>query len=148
MNLTRETVSDRVTVFTGRHPMAGVGVTSTVVSSGSDAFVFDSLMYPDDTRNLLLSVKSMGLIPVGLINTHWHWDHTAGNQMFYETKRIITHSLSPVLMRKMTWDDFNKDLEEGDKIRTVYPNETIKDKSVLTLRRSGNRVSSHTRTHA
>jgi glyoxylase-like metal-dependent hydrolase (beta-lactamase superfamily II) len=33
----------------------------------------------------------------------------------------------------LTWDDFNKDLEEGEKVRTVYPNETIKDKSVLTL---------------
>ena len=133
MSLTHEDVSERVRVFTGRHPMEGVGVTSTVVSSGKDAFVFDTLMYPDDTRNLLLGVKSMGLSPVGLINTHWHWDHTAGNQLFYETKRIISHSLSPDLMRKMTWDDFNKDLEEGDKIRTVYPNETIKDKSVLTL---------------
>lgn len=101
MSLIREDVSERVTVFRGRHPWAGVGVTSTVVSSGNQAFVFDTMYYPEDTRNLLQSVKSMGLNPVGLINTHWHWDHTAGNQMFYETKRIISHSLSPDLMRTL-----------------------------------------------
>lgn len=134
MTLIREDLSEGVTVFRGRHPWAGVGVTSTVVSSGNQAFVFDTLFYPEDTRELLQSVKSMGLNPVGLVNTHWHWDHTAGNQMFYETKRIISHSLSPDLMRTLlTWDDFNRNLEEGEKIRTVYPNETIEDKSVLTL---------------
>ncbi len=134
MSLIRENLSEGVTVFRGRHPWAGVGVTSTVVSSGNQAFVFDTMYYPEDNRNLLRSVKSMGLNVVGLINTHWHWDHTAGNQMFYETKRIISHSLSPDLMRTLlTWDDFNEGLEEGEKVRTVYPNETIRDKSVLTL---------------
>jgi cyclase len=67
------------------------------------------------------------------VNSHWHWDHTAGNQIFYESKRIISHSLCLDLMHKLTWDDFNKDLEEVDKIRTVYPNETIEDGSVLAL---------------
>jgi len=96
--------------------------------------VFDTLYYPEDTQELLRSVKSMGLNPVGLINTHWHWDHTAGNQIFYETKRLISHSLSPGLMRSLlTWDDFNKNLKEGEKVKTVYPNETIEDKSVLRL---------------
>jgi glyoxylase-like metal-dependent hydrolase (beta-lactamase superfamily II) len=92
------------------------------------------MYYPEDTRNLLQSVKSMGLNPVGLINTHWHWDHTAGNQMFYETRRIISHSLSPHLMRTLlTWGDLNEGLEGGEKVRTVYPNETIERRSVLTL---------------
>lgn len=132
--LVREDLSERVTVFRGRHPLAGVGVTSTVVSSRNQAFVFDTLYYPEDTQELLRSVRSMGLNPVGLINTHWHWDHTAGNQMFHETKRIISHSLSPNLMHTLlTWDDLNRDLKEGEKVRTVYPNETIRDKSVLTL---------------
>ncbi len=40
--------------------------------------MFDTLCYPDDSQELLLSMKSMGLNPVGLLNTHWHLDHTAG----------------------------------------------------------------------
>jgi cyclase len=134
VGLVSKDLSERVTIFSGSHPWAGVGVTSTVVSSGKQAFVFDSLYYPKDSLELLRSVKSKGLTPVGLINTHWHWDHTAGNQLFFETKRIVSHSLSPDLMRTMlTWDDFNKDLGDKEKIRTVYPNETVEDKSTLKL---------------
>jgi len=112
----------------------GVGVTATVVNSGGEAFVFDSLLYPEDTRELLRNIKEMNLKVKALINTHWHWDHTAGNQMFFGTDRIITHSLSSDFMRKLLlWDDFNKDLKEEEKVRTVYPNESVADGSVLEV---------------
>ena len=131
--LTRRNVSNSVTVFEGRHPW-GVGVTATVVQSGGEAFVFDSLLYPEDSRELLHNIKASSLNVKGLINTHWHWDHTAGNQIFFETSRIVSHSLSSELMRKfLTWDDFNRDAREEDRIRTVYPNESVADGSVLEV---------------
>jgi glyoxylase-like metal-dependent hydrolase (beta-lactamase superfamily II) len=136
MSLTREDVSEGVTVFRGRYPVAGIGVTSTVISSGDQAFVFDTLLYPEDTEELLRSMSSMGLNPVGLINTHWHLDHTAGNQIFFQTKRIISHSLCIDLMHTdlpAQIEYLNKNLEEEDKVRPVYPNEIIEDKSTLTV---------------
>jgi cyclase len=138
MSLTQKEVSKGVILFSGRHPL-GVDVASTVVRSGNDAFVFDSLYYPEDTLQLLQSIKAMGLTPVGLINTHWHLDHTAGNQLFRETKRIISHSQCIDLMRtdlpqQLEWARHaDKNLKEADRIRPVYPNETIKDKSILAV---------------
>jgi cyclase len=133
MRLPQRRVSDSVTVFDGHYPSEGVGVTSTVVHSGKDAFVFDSLLYPKDTRELLHSISQMNLNIKGLINTHWHCDHTAGNQLFLQTKRIISHSLCNDLMRAddLTW--LNKELKEDEQVRPTYPNETVEDGSVLTV---------------
>jgi glyoxylase-like metal-dependent hydrolase (beta-lactamase superfamily II) len=130
--LRQETVSEGVVVFDGHYDSptdySKGNVTATVVHDGKDAFVFDSLWFPNDTKEMLRGLKSMGLNIVGLVNTHWHWDHTAGNQMFFDTKRIISHSLSIELMQKfLTWDDFNKKLKEKEKIRTVYPTETFEE---------------------
>jgi len=138
MSLTQNEVSMGVILFSGRHPL-GIDVTSTVARSGNDAFVFDSLYYPEDTLQLLQSIKSVGLTPVGLINTHWHLDHTAGNQLFQETKRIISHSQCVDLMRtdlprQLEWARHaDKNLKEADRIRPIYPNETIKDNSILAI---------------
>lgn len=125
-------MSDRIIVFDGHYDSptdySKGNVTATVVHDAKDAFVFDSLWFPSDTKEMLSNLKSMGLNIVGLVNTHWHWDHTAGNQLFFETKRIISHSLSIDLMKKfLTWNDFNKELKEEEKIRTVYPTETISE---------------------
>jgi glyoxylase-like metal-dependent hydrolase (beta-lactamase superfamily II) len=104
-----------------------------VVHSGKDAFVFDSLLYLQDTRELLHSISQMNLNIIGLINTHWHPDHIAGNQLFLQTKRIISHSFCNELMRAddLTW--LNKELKEEEQVRPTYPNEFISDGSVLAV---------------
>ena len=124
-------------MFDGKYPGGG-NVTSVVFHSGRDAFVFDSLLYPEDTRALLQRLKEQGLTVRGLVNTHWHIDHTAGNQLFLEANRIISHSLCGGLMRTEGKDDpewANKklQLEEVDRIRPAYPNEDIPDGSVLSV---------------
>jgi cyclase len=135
LGLTIRQLSNSVTVFEGRHPL-GVGVTATVVRSGREALVFDSLLYPEDSRELLHNIKEYNVSIKGLINTHWHWDHTAGNQLFSATNRIISHSLSSYLMRKfLNWDDLNEDLQQDEKIRTVYPNESVADGFVFEVGR-------------
>ena len=132
MDLAQRRISDSVLVFDGNYPGGG-NVTSTVIYSAGQALVFDSLLYPDDTRKLLSSIKSLNLSIKGLVNTHWHVDHTAGNQLFFETKRIISHSLCAELMGEDSRDWFNKELKEEDRIKPTYPNEEIGDGSVLTI---------------
>ena len=128
-------VSNSISVFDGKYPGGG-NVTSVVFHSGKDAYVFDSLLYPDDTRALLGDIRRMKLGLKGLVITHWHIDHTAGNQLFQETGHIISHSLCGDLMRTEGKDDpdwaFGKlKLEEKDRIRSTYPNESMGDGSTL-----------------
>ena len=128
-------VSDSILVFDGKYPGGG-NVTSAVFHSGREAFVFDSLLYPDDTRTLLHRLNRLNLTIKGLINTHWHVDHTAGNQLFQETNRIMSHSLCSGLMRtssQPSWANETLKLEEKDRIAPTYPNETILDGSKLHL---------------
>lgn len=93
--------------------------------------MFDSLLYPQDTRELSHTLRRMNLKTIGLVNTHWHVDHTAGNQFFFGTERIISHSLCPDLMRSDDLDWLNKDLAEEERVRHVYPNESIENGAVL-----------------
>ncbi len=130
-------VSNSVSVFDGKYPGGG-NVTAAVFHSGKEAFVFDSLLYPDDTHALLQEAKKSGLGVKGLINTHWHIDHTAGNQLFHDTQHIISHSLCGGLMRTEGKDDpewaFGRlKLEEKDRIRSTYPNEAVGDGSTLQV---------------
>jgi cyclase len=127
-------LSDSILVFDGNYPGGG-NVTSAVFHSGKEAFVFDSLLYPDDTRALLKSMKDLGLGIRGLVNTHWHVDHTAGNQLFLETSRIISHSLCGGLMAEddLTWLNEELKLEDKDKVRHSFPNESIADGSTLQV---------------
>lgn len=138
-SLRQHKVSDGIVVFDGHYDSptdySKGNVTATLVCDEKDALVFDSLWFPNDTKEMLGATKSMGLSIAGLVNTHWHWDHTAGNQLFSsDTKRIVSHSLSPELMQKfLTWEDFNKNLKEEEKIKTVYPTETIDESTRMSL---------------
>ena len=132
-------VSDSISVFNGNYP-GGVNVTSVVYHAGRDAFVFDSLLYLDDTHSLLQSMTRLGLKARGLINTHWHIDHTAGNQLFLDTHRIISHSLCGHLMRTEGrddpgWANGRLKLDGKDRVRGTYPNEATADRSTLQLGR-------------
>jgi len=128
-------VSDSIFAFDGKYPGGG-NVTSAVFRSGREAIVFDSLLYPDDTRTLLHRLSSLNFTIKGLVNTHWHVDHTAGNQLFHETNRIISHSLCSELMHTSSqpdWANETLELEEKDRITPTYPNEVIVDRSKLYL---------------
>ncbi len=65
----------------GSHP-SGIDVSSVLVYSKRHAVVFDSLFFPQETRVLLQTLKADCMKIAALVNTHWHLDHTAGNQMF------------------------------------------------------------------
>jgi cyclase len=133
----QQELSDSIIVFNGHYPGGG-NVTSTVVHSGSHAIVFDSILYPDDTSMLLRSLKNLNLNVEGLVNTHWHVDHTAGNQLFLETKRIISHSLCIDLMRtdlpsQIDWLNSELRKKEEGQVGATYPNEAISEGSILSV---------------
>ena len=112
--------------FEGRHPW-GIGVTATVVASEGEAAVFDSLMYPHDARCMAASLHQRGLRVKILINSHYHLDHTAGNQFF--SGRILAHRLCSRLMKKdlpgaTEWAKKNWPDRFGD-FHPTPPNETF-----------------------
>jgi cyclase len=152
--LRRTKVSDAIMVFDGHYgklnDYAEGNVTATIIRSGNDVFVFDSMLHPEDTMELLQSLKRLNLNVKGLINTHWHLDHIAGNQLFLETKRIMSHSLCSELMHKDLPDqmnDWNKEAKGENKIRPVYPNEAVSDGSILNVGDRANIEFFHTPGH-
>ncbi len=74
-------------------------------------------MYPSIAAALKTAiVKALGRSDfLYLINSHFHWDHTGGNQAFSEAT-IIGHAFTPMDMKKFTGDNFPAFLEERRKI--------------------------------
>ncbi len=75
-------IAEDVLLICGSHP-AGIDVTSAVVSSRGQAAVVDSLWQPEEVMRLLKGLGGRGLTPVALLITHWHLDHTGGNEHFH-----------------------------------------------------------------
>ncbi len=121
-----------VYVLTGRHPAPGVAVTSTIVSSDTSAFVFDSLCYPEDTRGLLHTLKDEHKNLTGLVNTHWHLDHTAGNQLL--NAHNITHAKFVELIKTELANQLRGSKEIlGEDVTVEPPDETFDKRLQLRL---------------
>lgn len=60
----------------------GIGVNAAILTSGKKGVVVDTLARPHETRRLVRRIRRLGIQPVGLVNTHWHTDHTAGNCLY------------------------------------------------------------------
>jgi cyclase len=60
-----------------------VGSNAGIIINRDDVFVVDSHISPDGARVLLREMRSITTKPVRfLINTHFHFDHTDGNQVY------------------------------------------------------------------
>ncbi len=128
-------LSEGVYVLTGRHPAPGLDVTSTIVSSDTSAFAFDSLCYPEDTRGLLHILKDEHKNLTTLVNTHWHLDHTAGNQLL--NAHTVTHARFVELMKKELPNQLRGSKEVlGEDVTVEPPDETFEKRLQLRL---GNR---------
>ncbi len=130
--VSRLEIAEGVYVFAGRHPAPGIEVTSTIVSSGNSAIAFDSLCYPDDTRELLKDLKNANKNVVSLVNTHWHLDHTAGNQL------LNTHTISQVQFTELIRSELPKQLAGskeilGEEVKVEAPNETFEKRLQVQL---------------
>lgn len=72
-----------------------VGSNSAVIVNRDDVVVVDSHISPEAGRALLKEIKTLTDKPVRtLIDTHFHYDHTNGNQVFDPTVEIIGHEFT------------------------------------------------------
>src|SRR4051812_47940307 len=69
-----------------------VGSNSAVIVNADDALVVDSHISPESARAMAREIKTITDKPVKfLVNTHFHYDHANGNQVFAPTTDIIGH---------------------------------------------------------
>lgn len=69
-----------------------VGSNSMVVVNDEDVLVVDSHITPDAARELVTAIAGLTDKPIKtLVNTHFHFDHANGNQVFGEGIEIIGH---------------------------------------------------------
>jgi cyclase len=73
---------------------AGEGVDSntTFIITKEGVIVIDTRPTPTEAKKVLVEIRKLTALPiVYTINTHYHGDHTFGNQIFKNSKTIIAH---------------------------------------------------------
>jgi len=70
----------------------GIDSNSTFIVTDEGVIVVDTRTTPADAEHILKEIRKRTDLPiVYTINTHYHGDHTFGNQYFLEGKTIIAH---------------------------------------------------------
>jgi cyclase len=79
-----------------------VGSNSAVIVNRDDVLIVDSHITPEAARVMLREIRAITDKPVRfLVNTHFHFDHTDGNQVFGPDVQIIGHDFT---RRKLAGD--------------------------------------------
>ena len=110
--VTSKKVAEGVYLFTTT-PYADVGLSGNSVAILSDegVLVFDSSATPETAATVLAEIRKLTDKPVRyLVNSHWHWDHWGGNQIYqaaFPGLQIITHEKTRELMLTVEarWND-------------------------------------------
>src|SRR5437763_16225353 len=91
-------IADRfVQVAPGVYSAVGNGTIETrssnmIIVNADDVFLVDTNITPEATRRLVNDIKTITDKPIRyVVNTHWHYDHTDGNQVFGPEVTIIGH---------------------------------------------------------
>src|SRR5262245_16177096 len=72
-----------------------VGSNSAVIVNEKDVMIVDSHITPASARALLEEIKTLTDKPVRyVINTHFHFDHAHGNQVFPDDVQVIGHEFT------------------------------------------------------
>jgi cyclase len=103
-----------IQVAPGVYSAVGNGTIETrssnmVIINADDVFLVDTNITPEATRRLVNDIKTLTDKPIRyVVNTHWHYDHTDGNQVFGPEVTIIGHEneraeiLQGVLKNRLT----------------------------------------------
>ncbi len=90
-----------------------VGCNAAVVVNTDDVLVVDTHMTPGAAWALREELKTITPKPVRyVVNTHWHWDHALGNQIYGPEVEIIGHEYTRARLaagdstRGRSWDFF------------------------------------------
>ena len=98
-----EKVADGIYYATG-----GPGSNNVVIVNDQDVFLVDDGTSPAAARALLADIKLLTPKPVRqVVNTHFHYDHTAGNQVFGPEVQIIANQF--VRQAIMTFDVLHRE---------------------------------------
>ena len=140
-------IADRV--FVRRYPV--LDVNTTLVLGDEAALVVDTLSTPSQARELVDDIRRITPHPWLVVNTHHHFDHTYGNQVFAEQPgcAIWAHSAAADRIRAMTertlgeihdaYADSEPELAaEVLDVEITAPNCTVADAATLSL--SGRKV--------
>ncbi len=80
---------ETVRVADGLHMLRGVGG-NIVVASGGDGVLLVDDQYAPMHEKILAAVREITATPVRfVVNTHWHGDHTGGNELLGRTGAVI-----------------------------------------------------------
>jgi len=86
----------------------GVGSNNVVVVNENDVLIVDTGTTPQAARNFVADIKMLTNKPVRyVVNTHFHYDHVDGNQIFGPDVQIIAHDY--VRMAISTFDVLNRE---------------------------------------
>ena len=70
----------------------GIDSNTTFIITKEGVIVIDTRPTPAEARKVLAEIRKLTALPiVYTINTHYHGDHTFGNQIFKNSKTIIAH---------------------------------------------------------
>ncbi len=90
-----------------------VGCNASIVVNADDVLIVDTHMSPGGAWALREELKAITTKPVrAVINTHWHWDHAHGNQIYGPDVEIIGHEYTRAKLaagestRGRSWDMF------------------------------------------
>ena len=101
--VTGQKVAEGVYLFTTTpYGDAGLSGNSVAILSDDGVLVFDSNGTPETAATVLAEIRKLTDKPVRyLVNSHWHWDHWGGNQVYlavFPALQIITHEKTRELM--------------------------------------------------
>ncbi len=105
-------VAEGVYLFTtSSYGDVGLCGNSVAILTDEGVLAFDSGAVPETASAILREIRTLTQNPVRyLVNSHWHWDHWGGNQVFQEAfpgLPIITHEKTRELMLAVEprWND-------------------------------------------
>lgn len=128
----RERIADDIYVFVSDRY---VQVTATVIVTTDGVVLFDTLLYPEETRQIKRFVESrLGTVVRYVINSHFHADHTTGT-CFFKDAQVVGHDRCRELLDRRGRIGLERAKASSDEMRDVeivLPDVTFGDEG-LTL---------------
>ena len=108
---------------------------NVVALTGSDGVLLVDSGLEERSRDLVGAVRRLpgGQHVHTLINTHWHWDHTGGNERLGKDKaKIIAHENTRLWLGADFYCDWQNNKHYTPRPQAAWPNETFYTSGKLT----------------
>lgn len=129
----RERVADDIYVFISDQYAQ---VNATLITTNEGAVLFDTLLYPDETRQIHRYVeRRLGTTVKVVINSHFHADHTAGT-CFFPNAQVIAHAKCRDLLERRGRESLEQaklHVPELRDVELVLPDTTFRESYQFSL---------------